>query len=275
MPKLTVKHPTRTTEDNDYNPIHILSRIQARLMTAKWFDTPEQLAKRGITPKKSKETDADIKNPQIGYKPDVIAKDEFAKGNYINRASEIFKGVDQAEKKKEVDSSKKADIAEVLDKSNFYRNESDKNGCKRACDQILKNAKIDPSLDPNRKDVSTLKEIEDSSVQITPDTKRGVEVIDEYLESGNPITVGVHYKFDDYNEDKTTDHFILIVGRGTDQEGRVYYRFWDVVQNNTATATSPLNRLYLDPETSQLIGRSVQWPSKTYTVSLVRPNIKK
>jgi antitoxin component HigA of HigAB toxin-antitoxin module len=173
------------------------------------------------------------------------------------------------------DKSHSTEILDVIDSKNFFRNESDYQGCKRACDAILKKAGIDPSLDPKRTDIGTLKE-KNGVNELTHETKKGVEVINEYLESNNPITVGVDYKFGTtYNTDHTTDHFIIITGRGVEQDGRIFYHFWDVIKNDTKSATSKTNKLYLDVKTGQLVGKSEQWPSVTYTVSLVRPNIKR
>lgn len=99
MSRLFDKRPPKTNKEvTGFSPAanKLVSRIQARLMTAKWLDTPERLVKLGITPKKSNVKAADINNHQIGYGPDAMMKDEFAKGNYVNPAPEILKGVDKA-----------------------------------------------------------------------------------------------------------------------------------------------------------------------------------
>ena len=61
----------------------------------------------------------------------------------------------------------------------------------------------------------------------------GIEYLNLSLDKGFPVVVGVnHTFFKDKKKNKeinefTTDHFVVIVGRGCDN-GRIYYNFWDV-----------------------------------------------
>ena len=53
------------------------------------------------------------------------------------------------------------------------------------------------------------------------------------LDKGLPVVVGVNHTFEKYKKvnaginELTTDHFVIIVGRGCDN-GNIYYNFWDV-----------------------------------------------
>ena len=61
----------------------------------------------------------------------------------------------------------------------------------------------------------------------------GIEYLNLSLDKGFPVVVGVnHTFFKDKKKNKeinefTTDHFVVIVGRGCDN-GNIYYNFWDV-----------------------------------------------
>jgi RHS repeat-associated protein len=56
-------------------------------------------------------------------------------------------------------------------------------------------------------------------------------IINEQLEQGNQVIVGVDVKGEiqksNLSTDNTTDHFVNIVGRGFDSDGRIFYEFFD------------------------------------------------
>lgn len=93
---------------------------------------------------------------------------------------------------------------------------------------------------------------------------------------GNPVQVGVdhalNYKGGTLNED-TTDHFIVIVGKSCDN-GKVYYRFYDVGTSHENKGSSENNRLYLNTTSYSLTGKT-EYNGSTYTVSQIRKNTKK
>ena len=97
-----------------------------------------------------------------------------------------------------------------------------------------------------------------------------VEPVDEHLNAGRPIIVGVDYKLDmGYNEG-TTDHFIVITGRGFDSTiGEYYYTFMDNATSDINKGCSPDNRLFYDGDT-YFGGNSMA--GKLYNVTQVRPN---
>jgi RHS repeat-associated protein len=142
--------------------------------------------------------------------------------------------------------------------------------CLAACRAILKSAGISNPATGER--IYTARETSNHTVlSITDDAKRGVSAIDESLSKGEPIIVGVNHSLGlGYNEasGNTTDHFIVIVGSGTDSTGK-FYRFFEVGTKHEAKGTSSLNKLYLGSDYS-LKGSPVYNSSRNYTVSEVR-----
>ncbi|MFO0727306.1 MAG: hypothetical protein U1E65_26235 [Myxococcota bacterium] len=74
---------------------------------------------------------------------------------------------------------------------------------------------------------------------------RAHQYIDKCLEKGLPAVVGVSYAHEDHNE-KITDHFLTIDGRGYDEAGRAYYAYKDPGDGGRA------GKLYLDKNDEQL-----------------------
>jgi hypothetical protein len=105
----------------------------------------------------------------------------------------------------------------------------------------------------------------------------GREYIDGQLDAGRPVAVGVSHKDAAYNVDALTDHFVLITGRGVDEQGRTFYSFHDpATQNpNVGMDTNPNNRFYIDDSTGMMYrpgphqGFVVE---RGYDVSMVRLN---
>jgi hypothetical protein len=112
--------------------------------------------------------------------------------------------------------------------------------------------------------------------------KAGICYIDEQLEAGYPVLVGVDHTFDkklynskikeyyDVNDDKTTDHWIVIVGRGC-EDNKAYYRFYEVGTESKDNGTSDKNKLYLHTDFS-LRGIPAHNPSRNYVVTQIRKN---
>jgi hypothetical protein len=76
------------------------------------------------------------------------------------------------------------------------------------------------------------------------------------------------------NSDKTTDHFIVIHGRGYDSaKGQYYYNFVETGRGYNAAndAISDSNRLYYDSSEGTFTGK--RWDGKkTYTLAQIRLN---
>lgn len=89
-----------------------------------------------------------------------------------------------------------------------------------------------------------------------------LNMIDSELESGRPVIVGVTYKKqtgERYNEG-ITDHFVVISGRGYDENG-TYYTFQDPANGGT-------NKFRLDPQSGRLSGKGDM--IGTYDVTLAQ-----
>lgn len=137
--------------------------------------------------------------------------------------------------------------------------------CKRTCDLIAGNAPLNLAIQVARE--------KGNQINPTADFNRGVEIINEYLNNGDPITVGVHHTFGTtYNSDNTTDHFIVIMGRGLDN-GQVYYRFYEVATRHQNMGTHAQNRLYLNGQeaSGRTQYRSRSGVQRHYTLTQVRP----
>lgn len=63
----------------------------------------------------------------------------------------------------------------------------------------------------------------------TIDRAKGIETIINELSAGRPVMVGVNYKRENSpgNNNVSTDHYVNIVGMGTDEKHRYYFSYYD------------------------------------------------
>jgi RHS repeat-associated protein len=106
------------------------------------------------------------------------------------------------------------------------------------------------------------------------ETVKAIEYLNKALEAGMPVLAGVdNATGDPGNHDKTTDHYIVIVGKGNDEKGN-YYSFYDNATANIVTGTNSENKLYYDSETGKITGRSqtnyAQEGERNYTITHIR-----
>ena len=87
--------------------------------------------------------------------------------------------------------------------------------------------------------------------------KNGVGYLLSALQRGIPVIVGVDDQPGSPNPgtDNTTDHFIVIVGSGSDANGN-YFTFYDNASGDPSQGTNPNNKLYYDPSTGLIKGKS-------------------
>jgi len=119
---------------------------------------------------------------------------------------------------------------------------------------------------------------EDSNGRLAVDSnaaRRGLERIDSQLSNHKPVTVGVSYKDANYNADGLTDHFVVITGKGQDENGKTYYTFNDPGTTNRELGSdkNSKNRFYIDEKTGKLYRPGNGRPgmiNKNYEVSMVR-----
>ena len=101
-------------------------------------------------------------------------------------------------------------------------------------------------------------------------------VLNAHLAVNHPIVVGVNHTINyGINNDKTTDHWIVVYGRGYDEEKREYY--YNYIETgrtlpNKANVMDDSLRLYYDSEKGTFSGMS--WSGKRqYELTQIRPNI--
>lgn len=106
--------------------------------------------------------------------------------------------------------------------------------------------------------------------------RKAIECIDKHLENGRPIIVGVNHTFNRNINDGTTDHFVVIYGRGYDNDIKSYfYQYYEVGKGDVVNGyDDALNRFYYiegekplfyDPE-------SKRGDKARFDVIQVRPN---
>ncbi|WP_108869611.1 hypothetical protein [Aquimarina aquimarini] len=131
--------------------------------------------------------------------------------------------------------------------------------------------------------VTALEDENHTKLTLTAKAKDGVSYIDTELEKGNPVLVGlnhtINYKHNgkiinadsDYDDPGTTDHYVVIVGRGC-EEDKIFYRFYEVGTNWVHHGQSHTNKLFLDKNDHSLKGIPAHNKGKSYTVTQVRKN---
>jgi hypothetical protein len=102
--------------------------------------------------------------------------------------------------------------------------------------------------------------------------------LNDHINANRPIIVGVEHTPNKHpgNSDKTTDHFIVITGRGYDAaREQYYYNYAETgrTANNGAGATSDSNRLYYDSSVGTFdTDTGAAYGKKTYSLTQIRPN---
>jgi muramidase (phage lysozyme) len=146
--------------------------------------------------------------------------------------------------------------------------------CWKACKDVLSNFNVEGGNLENNKALYQIASESNNNLVIDSEiAKKGIKYLDEQLENDKPILVGVDhtYKYKGgFNNDLTTDHFIVIIGRGCDNN-KPYYLFYDVGTSYIDKGSSDENRLYVKDDYS--LHGSTKYTSKhTYTVSQIRKN---
>ncbi len=120
-------------------------------------------------------------------------------------------------------------------------------------------------------------QLANGSIQGTGREQEGIDYLDWQLKKGNPVIVGLddNHRRTHYNYDHTSEHFVVITGRLTDDEG-VYYRFFEVAAHSTRyekqnIGISKDNKLRLT-QNKLLMRKKGPHSSHTYTVVQIRKN---
>ncbi|RYU86841.1 hypothetical protein EWM62_16960 [Mucilaginibacter terrigena] len=107
-------------------------------------------------------------------------------------------------------------------------------------------------------------------------TKDAVAYLQYALSNKIPVIVGVSNVPGGPNSDKSTNHWVVIVGSGTDSNGN-YFRFYDSgATNQVNRATSVANKLYYNPTTGEFKGTSDTnyGAAAAYQMTMVRKSKK-
>jgi len=161
-------------------------------------------------------------------------------------------------------------IEQVIPNSAWKTQAPNWTACFTTCQTILRNNGVNNPAPRNLAIQMTRENAARNGLNVSITAPRGLSAINQSLESGVPIIVGVNYIFGNNYNEGTTDHFIIIVGRNYDEQNRLYYRFFDVGTQRANMGTSPMNRLYL--QENNILTGITQYSQKRYTVSQVRPN---
>ncbi len=120
-------------------------------------------------------------------------------------------------------------------------------------------------------------QLADGSLKGTGRQQEGIDYIDWQISRGNPVIVGLddNNRRAHYNYDNTTEHFVVITGRLTDEEG-VYYRFFEVAAHSNLYEKENIgvtneNKLRLT-DNKLLVRDKVPNSSHKYTVVQIRKN---
>ena len=105
------------------------------------------------------------------------------------------------------------------------------------------------------------------------DTNMAISYIKSALSQGVPVLIGVDTHSGSPNADKTTDHYLVVVGMGHDKNGN-YLQVYDNATSKSEDGTSPENKLYYNSDTGKISGRIPndysQYSQRPYTVTQVR-----
>ncbi len=141
--------------------------------------------------------------------------------------------------------------------------------CARTCVLILKNSKLSSSAgSPTGLFQVALENSNHSTIEATSNFQNGLNYLDKELNVGHPVMIGVDHKLGYGVNEGTTDHFIVVVGRGC-ENGKVYYRFYDVGTRHKEKGTSNSNKLYI---INGFLRGKTAYNGSTYTMTQVRRN---
>ena len=147
--------------------------------------------------------------------------------------------------------------------------------CWKACKLILLNFKVEGGdLVSNKALFQVATELKNKLVVDSKIARLSVEYIDKQLALKKPVLVGVDhtYKYKGgFNNDASTDHFVVIVGRDISEDGKLFYIFYEVGTSFKSKGTSDNNKLFIQDDFS-LKGSTNYTNKHVYTVIQIRAN---
>ncbi len=177
----------------------------------------------------------------------------------------------------EADEEAKLTTVSLTSQVTFYGYQSaDKKGCFRRSKDMLNSAGYNTVAPNDSSAVQMTKYNEQGILTLQEDYQNGIDLINNHLDSNKPIVVGVDWKSGHTgNYDKTTDHWVVVIGREVTLK-ETCYLYHDPQASQLAVGTDANNKLCIRLD-GTLSGRYRKGTTydRTYTVTMVRPSIKK
>ena len=168
------------------------------------------------------------------------------------------------------DSEKNGEGRGLAESEKAYPNK-DNNKCCWDAAQVMVKAKGGSVSHELASRLPTLLQQGTTTTLLNKQAELGVKYIDKQLIAGKPVMIGVDDgRIEVYNDDATTEHFIVIVGKVV-KEGKVYYRYFDPATRWGQKGYSADNLLLLGADFS-LGGKSYSG-EKDYRLAQVRQNM--
>jgi hypothetical protein len=205
--------------------------------------------------------------------------------NWIESDNEILNDPDQTVYQQYQDTDLWPTVDRVIPFEKFVPNRIDASGHDVNClvlakEQLAKAGYTCSGYLPGSQTFQTYKELTGVDLGVT---KKAISYIISSLGKKIPVLIGVDNRVGTpsiKNEDKSTDHFVVIVAMGTDDKGK-YFQFMDSSTMIPATGASFSNRLYYNLPTGKITGKTANIRYRSfpgmhdYIVTQVRKSIKK
>lgn len=152
------------------------------------------------------------------------------------------------------------------------------NNCMSVCKAIMANYGVSPGSSANVYQLlfernGVLEYYDTQNYKTVYDN--AIACINRHLDANRPIIVGVNHTLSNAINEGTTDHWIVIAGRGYDTtEKKYYYTYMDTGRNNASGGCNTTeNRLYYDSINYIFRDNKAGWEKdKIFDVSQIRPN---
>src|SRR3954468_8205365 len=158
--------------------------------------------------------DAWISHPVIGVDPSSLSADSSGAANDSDAGSTAAAG-SGADNQAAPVSPRMQKQVEVE-----FKGQKGATDCKATCADMAKS--VDVKVEPAAVGIEIAKSSKAGHIEIDPEkAAEGRNYIDDQLASGKPVVVGVSHSeqgADEKNFDKITDHYVLVTGRGVDED---------------------------------------------------------
>lgn len=149
--------------------------------------------------------------------------------------------------------------------------------CKGVADKIMRQILGNNANIGNPNNVKQLCKEINGKLQVIGNSKEIVKEINRHLEAKHPIVAGVNHTVNSkiHNNDETTDHFIVIIGRGYDSNRNQLFFQYIETGRSKAQAEGALDsslRLYYEETSGRIYGKKYNG-MKTYDIAQIRPNM--